>query len=58
MTPKRAVQGSRIWSLEIVGGDNLGGAEHYDFTDEEPDLIINYDIKKRLGDELRKTTRS
>ena len=30
--------------------------EHYGFT-EEPDFIINYDIKYRMGDELRKTTR-
>lgn len=27
-------------------------AEHYDFTDEELDFIINYDIKYRMGDEL------
>ena len=32
-------------------------AEHYDFTEEEPDFIINYDIMYRMGDELRKTTR-
>jgi len=24
-------------------------AKQYDFTDEEPDFIINYDIKYRLG---------
>ena len=33
-------------------------AEHYGFTEEEPDFIINDDIKYRMGDELRKTTRS
>ena len=33
------------------------GAEHYDITEEEPDFIINYDIKYRVGDELRKETR-
>lgn len=27
-------------------------AHHYDFTDEELDFIINYDIKYRMGDEL------
>ena len=30
-------------------------AEHYDFT-EEPGFIINYDIRYRMWDELRKTT--
>ena len=27
-------------------------ARHYDFTEEELDFIINYDIKYRMGDEL------
>ena len=27
-------------------------ATHYDFTEEELDFIINYDIKYRMGDEL------
>ena len=27
-------------------------ARHYCFTEEELDLIINYDIKYRMGDEL------
>ena len=27
-------------------------AEHYSFTEEELDFIINYDIKYRMGDEL------
>lgn len=27
-------------------------AEHYDFTDEELDFIINYDIKYRMGKQL------
>ena len=27
-------------------------AQHYGFTDEELDFIINYDIKYRLGKEL------
>ena len=26
--------------------------QHYGFTDEELDFIINYDIKYRMGDEL------
>ena len=28
-------------------------AQHYGFTDEELDFIINYDIKYRMGDELK-----
>lgn len=32
--------------------------EHYGFKEEEPDFIINDDIKYRMGDELRTTTRS
>ena len=28
-------------------------AKHYGFTDEELDFIINYDIKYRMGDELK-----
>ena len=27
-------------------------AQHYGFTDEELDFIINYDIKYRMGDQL------
>ncbi len=30
-------------------------ARHYDFTDEDLDFIINYDIKYRMGDELEAT---
>ena len=33
------------------------GAEHYGFTEEKPDIIIHYDIKYRMEDGLRKTTR-
>jgi len=29
-------------------------ADHYGFTDEELDFIINYDIKYRMGDQLLK----
>ena len=34
--------------------DQIDGvlAEHYGFTDEELDFLINYDIKYRMGDEL------
>ena len=32
--------------------------EHYGSTEVEPDFIIKYDIKYRMRDELRKTTRS
>ena len=28
-------------------------AKHYGFTEEELDFIINYDIKYRMGDELK-----
>ena len=35
--------------IDII--DSCLGA-HYNFTDEELDFIINYDIKYRLGDEL------
>ncbi len=27
-------------------------AQHYGFTNEELDFIVNYDIKYRMGDEL------
>lgn len=30
-------------------------AEHYGFTEEELDFIINYDIKYRMGDELQES---
>ena len=33
-------------------------AEHYGFTEEKPDFIINDDSKYRMEDKLRKTTRS
>lgn len=29
-------------------------ARHYGFTEEELDFIINYDIKYRMGDELKR----
>ena len=29
-------------------------AKHYGFTEEELDFIINYDIKYRMGEELKK----
>ena len=29
-------------------------AQHYGFTDEELDFIINYDIKYRMGKQLEK----
>jgi hypothetical protein len=32
-------------------------AEHYGFTDEELDFIINYDIKYRMGSELDNDTK-
>lgn len=33
-------------------------AEHYGFTEEELDFIINYDIKYRMGDELAEDSNS
>jgi hypothetical protein len=30
-------------------------AEHYNFTEEELDFIINYDIKYRMGKEFEHT---
>ena len=36
-------------SKPIVDEIDLVLAEHYDFTDEELDFIINYDIKYRMG---------
>ena len=38
-------------SLEIVHEIDRALAEHYGFTDEELDFIINYDIKYRMGRE-------
>ena len=45
----------RIYSRQIRGGkpiiDEIDRmlAKHYDFTDEELDFTINYDIKYRMG---------
>ena len=35
-----------------VKRDSRCGSQHYGFTEEELDFIINYDIKYRMGDEL------
>jgi hypothetical protein len=35
-----------------VKWDSRYGSQHYGFTEEELDFIINYDIKYRMGDEL------
>lgn len=39
-------------SKQIVDKIDKSLAKHYDFTEEELDFIINYDIKYRMGDEL------
>lgn len=39
-------------SKSIIDKIDLALAEHYGFTEEELDFIINYDIKYRMGDEL------
>jgi hypothetical protein len=38
-------------SKSIIDEIDRGLAQHYGFTDEELDFIINYDIKYRLGPE-------
>ncbi len=40
------------YSKSIIDEVDKVLAEHYDFTDEELDFIINYDIKYRMGKEL------
>ena len=39
-------------SKSIIDKIDKALAEHYGFTEEELDFIINYDIKYRIGDEL------
>ena len=39
-------------SKELMDGIDTVLAQHYNFTAEELDFIINYDIKYRMGDEL------
>ena len=39
-------------SKPIIDEIDKALAKHYNFTDEELDFIINYDIKYRMGDEL------
>ncbi len=39
-------------SKSIIGEIDKVLAQHYGFTDEELDIIINYDIKYRMGKEL------
>ena len=41
-------------SKSIINEIDTVLAEHYGFTDEELDFIINYDIKYRMGKELEK----
>lgn len=39
-------------SKPIIDEIDKALAEHYGFTEEELDFIINYDIKYRMGNEL------
>ena len=39
-------------SKDIIDKIDKALAQHYNFTEEELDFIINYDIKYRMGDEL------
>ncbi len=39
-------------SKHIIDNIDVALAKHYNFTQEELDFIINYDIKYRMGDEL------
>ena len=40
------------YSKHIIDAIDFELAQYYDFTEEELDFIINYDIKYRMGDEL------
>lgn len=40
------------FSKQIIDEIDEALAEHYRFTDEELDFIVNYDIKYRMGDDL------
>jgi hypothetical protein len=39
-------------SKKLIDEIDKALAQHYGFTEEELDFIINYDIKYRMGDEL------
>ena len=39
-------------SKKLIDGIDKCIAKYYNFTEEELDFIINYDIKYRMGDEL------
>ena len=39
-------------SKSIIDKIDMALAEHYKFTEEELDFIINYDIKYRLGNSM------
>lgn len=42
-------------SKSIIDAIDRVLAQHYGFTDEELDFIVNYDIKYCMGDELEAT---
>ena len=41
-----------MYSKEIIDEIDTEVAQHYTFTEEELDFIINYDIKYRMGKEM------
>ena len=41
-----------VESKPVIGDIDRVLDEHYGFTDEELDFIINYDIKYRMGDRV------
>ena len=43
---------NKYYSKETMDEIDTVLAEHYGFTEEELDFIINYDIKYRMGKEL------
>lgn len=50
--PQDTVTYRKFYSKSLMDEIDKVLAEHYGFTDEELDFIINYDIKYRMGDEL------
>ena len=49
---QNTVNYKKIYSKEVMDRIDSILMEHYNFTEEELDFIINYDIKYRMGDEL------
>ena len=49
---QNTVNYKKIYSKDVMDKIDSILMEHYNFTEEELDFIINYDIKYRMGDEL------